>query len=346
MERTIYGNSRFAAVEEDGRLVEYIPVAPEEASGRILRGKVHRIMTGLDCAFVDIGRKKDGFLPLQENSKSFQGGAVRSGDSLLVQIRKEETGEKGAFLSRDLTIPGSYMLLMPLNRHIGVSARIAGEETRKRLRETGARLAEGRFGLVMRAAAAEAEEETLREEMASLLAQWEAIERGELSAETAAERLAAELKRDYGPRGIDRIREGEDLPPDLRRQLKEAENRTIRLPHGGNIAIDRCEAMTVIDINSGGDPGDGNRRETILRTNLEACREIMIQTRLRNLSGILILDMIDMENGTDRERVLEALGEAFREDRVKTVIHGYTALGLIEMTRKRSRTAWQEQRRE
>ena len=98
----------------------------------------------------------------------------------------------------------------------------------------------------------------------------------------------------------------------------------------------------MIDVNSGADAGEGNRRETALRTNLEACREIMIQTRLRNLAGILILDLIDMDWEEDRKRVREALEEAFREDRNKTVIHGYTSLGLMEMTRKRSRATWQE----
>ena len=149
--------------------------------------------------------------------------------------------------------------------------------------------------------------------------------------------------RDYVPRGTDRIERAEKLPPNLERQLREAEHRKIRLPHGGNIVIDRCEAMTVIDVNSASDSGEGNRRETVLRTNMEACEEIMIQVRLRNLSGILILDMIDMETEEDRACVLRALEEAFQRDRIKTVIHGYTSLGLIEMTRKRSRAAWQEQ---
>ena len=128
------------------------------------------------------------------------------------------------------------------------------------------------------------------------------------------------------------------------RQLKESENRLVRLPHGGNIVIDRCEAMTVIDVNSASDAGDANRRQSVLRTNLEACREIMIPVRLRNLSGILILDLIDMEEESDRNTVRQALEEAFRADRMKTVIHGYTSLGLMEMTRKRSRATWQEQR--
>ena len=120
------------------------------------------MMPGLEAAFVDIGRKKAGFLPLRENSRSFTGGAVRSGDRVWVQIRKEENGEKGAFLTRDLSIAGSRMLLMPMNRHIGVSARITDEAVRTRMTETGKRLAEGGCGIVMREAAFGASEAELQ----------------------------------------------------------------------------------------------------------------------------------------------------------------------------------------
>lgn len=335
MERILYVNQDFCAVAEDGRLTEYIPVRPEDRTGEILIGRVDRIMSGLDAAFVDIGRTRDGFLPLRENSRSFTGGPLRSGDRVAVQIRKEENGQKGVFLSRDLTIPGAYLILMPMNRHVGVSVRIQDEETRERLLRTGKQLSGEEFGLVMREAAAEAAEEELRSELEGLLAQWDDIRAGKLPPASVKD----ELQRDYGPRGGVQIRETDTLPTDLQRQLKEAGLRKIRLPHGGNIVIDRCEAMTVIDVNSASDSGSGNRRETILRTNLEACRETMIQTRLRNLSGIIIIDFIDMDAAEDRERIRNALADAFREDRIKTVIHGYTSLGLMEMTRKRSRSA-------
>ena len=225
--------------------------------------------------------------------------------------------------------------MMPMNRHIGVSARITDAETRQRLAETGRRLADGQCGIVMREASAEASEAELQEELAALREKWQRIQAGEDIPAGPAE----ELQRDYGPKGITKILGGTELTADLRRQKQEAENRKIRLPHGGNIVIDRCEALTAIDVNSASDPGEGNRRETVIRTNMEACREIMIQTRLRNLSGILILDMIDMEDEKDRSLILEELKKVFREDRIKTVIHGYTSLGLIEMTRKRGRAA-------
>ena len=336
MERHIYVNTDFCAVEENRRLVEYIPVRNDDQTGEILYGRINRIMSGLQAAFVDIGRKKDGFLPLSENSNSFIGGSIKSGDRVLVQIRKEENGTKGAFLTRDLSIPGCFMIFMPMNRHIGISARITDQAERERMMQKGKELAGDQFGLVMRASSENVSDEELRNELAHLKAQW-----AEIQVEGQSQNsVESDLIRDYSPRGIQKVIRDELLPPDLIRQKNEAQNRRIPLPHGGNIVIDRCEAMTVIDVNSASDSGKGNLRETILQTNLEACREIMIQTRLRNLSGILIIDMIDMESMEDRRLVQKSLETAFQEDRIKTVVHGYISLGLIEMTRKRSRATW------
>lgn len=347
MERILYLNEAWCAVEENGRLVEYIPVNPEEKTGEILLGRVQRIMGSMQCAFVDIGRKKSGFLPLKENSETFQGKPVRSGEDVIVQIRREEREEKGAYLSRDLTLAGSGLLLMPMNRFTGVSARIRDPEERERLKRTGEELRNGgeaAYGLILRAAALQMSMEALREERDALLEKWQ---KAKIRAEAHPEdrvilpgnSIAEELLNDYSPRGILRIEKDGELPADLQRQLKEAANRKVRLPHGGNIVIDPCEAMTVIDVNSASDGRGLSRRETILQTNLEACREIAIQARLRNLSGILILDLIDMEAESDRSMVLDELEKCFEEDRIKTVIHGLTKLGLVEMTRKRSRNA-------
>ena len=340
MERILYSNDNFCAVIEDRRLVEYVPTAARDQTGQVLWGKVQRMMPALEAAFVDIGRKKAGFLPMKENSSTFQGNPLRSGERVLVQIRKEETGEKGAYLTRDLSIPGSCLILMPMNRHLGVSARITDSSERARLQETGMRLSGGSFGLVMREAALRATETELKAELEELRKRWNQI----LEGDTAGGSIEEELLRDYTPRGITSMIRNQPLSADLSRQLSEAKNRMIRLPHGGNIIIDACEALTVVDVNSASDAAGGNREETALQTNLEACQEIMVQTRLRNLSGILILDMIDMDTETYRQRVLNALEDAFREDRVKTVIHGFTSLGLIEMTRRRTRPTLAEMR--
>ena len=153
MERTIYLCPDCCAVTEDGRLVEYIPRDAEGQTGAILMARADRMMPGLESVFADIGRRKSALLPVPEKSRTFRGPALRSGDIFAAQIRREENGGKGALLSRDLSLPGRYMILMPLNRFTGVSSRITDAGERTRLTETGRALSQDQYGLVMRSAA-------------------------------------------------------------------------------------------------------------------------------------------------------------------------------------------------
>ena len=339
MERVLYSFPDGYAVSEDGRLVEYLDLNDESRSGDIILAKVDRMMPGMACAFADIGRKKDGFLPLKENSKSFTDGPVNSGERIAVQIRREENGEKGAFLSRDLTIPGKTVILMPKNRYIGVSSRIQDEETRERLRETGKRIADNRFGLVMRAAAENAAEDEIASETAELAAQWAQVPERLKTAKKAGEILYAQdpvsgMIRDYAfPE--EKIIRLPEMPAEMKKQLAFSAERKVRLPGGGNIVIDRCEAMTVIDVNSAAANLPGDKEATVTATNMEACAEAAVQVRLRDIAGIIMIDFIDMESETDRSLIVERIKDAFRHDRRKTVIHGWTNLGILEMTRKR-----------
>ena len=342
MKRQIIRGSGFCAVTEDGLLTEYIPTGVTGQCGDILLGRTGRLMPGLKCAFVDIGRKKSGFLPLDEESGSFTGGKVCSGQMMVLQIKKEENGEKGAYLTRDITLPGQYIILMPMNRYIGVSSRIRDTETRERLKETGIEVAGGRFGLIMRNAAAEADREKIRTETETILAIWmqltvQAAEGGEPGQILWSSDPVQRIREDYGAGGFQEVTEPDGPGPDIRRQLREADERLLRLPGGGNIVIDRCEAMTVIDVNSASSAGAVSKEQTVTETNLEACEIIARQVRLRNLGGIILVDFIDMEKEKDRSLVLERLTECFGQDRVKTVIHGWTKLGIMEMTRKRTR---------
>ena len=340
-DRKIICGPGFCAVTEDGRLVEYISTESDDRSGSVLLGRIDRMMPGMNCAFADIGRKKNGFLPLDEESGSFTGGEIRSGDTLVLQVKKEETGDKGAFLTRDITLPGSTVILMPMNRYIGVSSRVRDEAERKRLKDTGTQIADGRFGLVMRNAAAETDEETIRAETDRLFGIWEDIRRraaegGKPGTVFSVNDPLARLKEDYAAGGYETVTVTDGPGDEISRQLKQASERTVRLPGGGNIVIDRCEAMTVIDVNTASSNGKGSKERTFLETNLEACGEIARQARLRNLGGIILIDFIDMDSETDRSLVSDRLYECFRNDRIKTVIHGWTRLGLMEMTRKRT----------
>ena len=326
-------------------LVEYLPRDRADEAGAVFMGRVNRIMKSLDCAFVDLGRKRDGFLPLRENSRSFTGGPLRSGDLIPVQIRKEETGEKGAFLSRDLSLAGNLVILMPLNRFVGVSRKITDPEKAEALKAIGNRIvadpAPAAFGLVLREAACFASESEIRRETAELLARWQALRRGIRTAEKPgllrADSLLSQLRNDYDHKGPLRIETVETVPEALRAQLKAASARKVELPGGGNLVIDRCEAMTVIDVNSARDSSGSEKESAVTEVNLAACEAIVRQVRLRNLGGIILVDFIDMDAPEDRERVAARLGELFRADRMKTVLHGWTNLGLMEITRRRYR---------
>ena len=259
------------------------------------------------------------------------------------------------------------MLLTPMSRMIGVSSKITEDGKRKALKETGRAIAQERFGLVMRTAAENAPEEELAAEAERLFQQWEQIRRAAPTAHVPSvlmqprSTLEAVLD-DYRPRGIDQIVTDDPavaekaagiapvqvIPENLltiykiESQLKKAQERRVWLSSGGTLVIDLCEAMTVIDVNTAKFTGKRELEDTVLRLNLEACGEIARQVRLRNLSGIIIIDMIDMKTPEHRQMVLDALEEAFASDRVKTVIHGLTSLGLVEMTRKRSRPPLRE----
>ena len=374
MERVIVRGPGFCAVTEDGVLVEYLQRDASQG-GDILGGTMERMMPGIGGAFVSIGRKKAGFLPLRENSQSFAAEPLRSGTRIPVQVKKEETGGKGAFLTRDLTLAGTYVLLMPLNRYIGVSSRIQAEEDRERLRAIGRELVEQLsdgplagepFGVVMRAAALQADRTQLGAETAELLREWTCIQEKIREGFSDGEVLyhqdpMGQMIAEYEAKGAVRILEAETLPADLRRQLSEAGERKIRIRNGGNIVIDRCEAMTVIDVNSGsagagqdrgrsgqvGGAGQDRGRSgqaggagaagfAYLETNLAACETIAAQIRLRNLGGMILIDFIDMETENDRNRVADRMREALSADRRKTVVHGWTRLGILEMTRKRT----------
>ena len=354
------------AVVEDGRLVEYFPAEDEASSEAIILGKVERMMPGMKAAFVQIGQEKCGFLPLEErNCPDLP--KLQTGMAVLVQVRKEAQGVKGAFLSRDINLCGEFVLFTPMNRMTAVSSRITKEKHRKALKDLAKDIAGGEFGIIMRSASHNAEETLIREEVEALRACWEAIRKAAPTAHVPsvlhASRSTLDLVlADYHPRGIDCICTNDaalteqlsNFAPvtvmgdnlfDVARisnQLKTGLDRRVWLESGGNLVFDPCEAMTVIDVNTAKFTGKNALADTVLTTNLEACEEIARQVRLRNLSGIIIIDMIDMISREHHHAVLEALNRAFAADRVKTVVHGFTSLGLVEMTRKRSRPPLRE----
>lgn len=353
-------------VLEDGCLVEYLPADEDASAEAIYLGRVERIIPGMKAAFVNIGQERAGFLPLEERTARDL-PKLQTGMNILVQVRKEAHGEKGAFLSRDISLCGEYVLFSPLNRMTAVSSRIVKEKHRKALKELARDISGDEFGLIMRTASKNADESAIRAEVDELRARWECIRKAAPTAHVPSvlhqPRTTLDLVlADYHPRGIDRICVNDagmaetlsayapvtvmgDNLFDVARintQVLKALDRRVWLESGGNLVFDPCEAMTVIDVNTAKFTGKTALSDTVLQTNLEACEEIARQVRLRNISGIIIIDMIDMVSREHHHAVLEALNKAFAADRVKTVVHGFTSLGLVEMTRKRTRPALRE----
>jgi len=309
--------------------------------------------------------------PRNENIRSL----LTEGSEILVQVLKDPLGTKGARLTTYISLPSRYLVYMPRGRGIGISARIEDEAERGRLRQTlqqeGAS-GEGE-GFIVRTAAEDAPAEALRADMTYLRKLWEVIRADGLAAPAgtlvhadlplrlrvlrdlltavvdhvlvdspAALREMQEFARTFMPGTVPRIELHESIRPvfDLHRvdeEIQKSLGRKVELKSGGYLIIDQTESMTTIDVNTGAFVGHRNLEETIFRTNLEASVSIARQLRLRNLGGIIIIDFIDMTETEHRRQVLQSLEKALGHDHVKTSISSVSPLGLVEMTRKRTR---------
>ncbi len=379
-----------AAVVEEGMLQELFLERPSRRGliSNIYKGRVSRVLPGMQAAFIDIGLERTAFLhasdihdrrhadtgiepPRTENIRTL----VAEGDEILVQVVKDPLGTKGARLTTYITLPSRFLVFMPQGGGVGVSARIENENERERLRaavQAGA-LPNDSAGFIVRTAAEVANDEALLSDMVYLRRLWEFIRQKGLRTQPgqlvhADLPLHLRILRDLLRPDVDRVlidsadayREMAEFAaafmPDASRKLElytearplfelhhveeeiqKALDRKVPLKSGGYVIIDQTEAMTTIDINTGAFVGHRNLEETIFRTNLEAAVAIARQLRLRNLGGIIIIDFIDMEESEHRRQVIQALERALAGDHVKTSISSVSPLGLVEMTRKRTR---------
>lgn len=362
-------STRIALLDET-RLLEFYQedTGAQSLVGSVFLGRVERVLPDVKAAFVKLGLRQNGFLPLREAEsyhRTSGSASLMTGQDVLVQVKKDPKGEKGAFLTRDIGLPGQYVLLMPKNRFVGLSRRVTGEEDRARAQALGRRIADGRFGLIVRHAALFAPVAEAQAEAEALWQMWCEIERHAQYVKAPAllhaePSMISVLLRDYAARHpievLSRL-EPPETPPQgvmwrtltavemeaawsaarVEKQVDEALCRRVPLPGGGSLIIDEREALTTIDVNSGSTVTAADGETLAVEENLRAAAEAARQIRLRNLSGILLIDFIDMQSDADRGRVLAAMEQAASDDRVKTVIHGFTSLGLLEMTRKRTR---------
>ncbi len=364
------GGERHTALFINERLYEYYieEAGAQSLVGAVLLGKVERVLPDVSAAFVKLGQEHNGFLPLKE-SESFmkrQGASpLITGRDVIVQVKKDAHGDKGAFLTRDAALIGQYIILLPMSGFVGVSKRVTDEDERKAAISLGKRLSKGKFGVVVRHAALHADESEIEAELVSLAEKWTSIVKAAEYAKPPAllykdADMSAVLMRDYSARHTIEVYAAEPRPDDIsdnavwhevsaveldalwqgkrvQPELNAALAGKVPLKGGGSLVIDEREALQTIDVNSGENVQAAEGMSLALAQNLAAVDEIARQMRLRALSGVIIIDFIDMQSDDERELVLNAMREAVSDDRVKTVVHGFTSLGLMEMTRKRTR---------
>ncbi|MBW2012582.1 MAG: Rne/Rng family ribonuclease [Deltaproteobacteria bacterium] len=399
------------ALLEDGNIVELFIERGDvsDIAGNIYKGKVQRVLPGMQAAFVDIGLKQAAFIYVRDitgarygeienllierdmdennfinmneagpfsfmmNQENNIEELITEGQDIMVQAAKAPLGSKGARVTTNISLPGRFIVLMPTSDHIGVSRRIEDETERKRLKEIVDSSRKDRFGYIIRTAAEDIRKEKIAYEMGFLKNLWENIQKKYQTApapsllhkEVAitlravrdlliheAEKLIIDSRSGYEsillfldsfvPSLKDSVEFYEDIEPifdayNLEGDISRALKKKVWLKSGGYIVIEHTEALNAIDVNTGRFVGKYNLEETILKTNLEAVKEIAYQIRLRDIGGIIIIDFIDMEKKSNQEKVFNALKEALMKDRSKTHILPISEMGLIQMTRKRIR---------
>ncbi|MBW2027745.1 MAG: Rne/Rng family ribonuclease [Deltaproteobacteria bacterium] len=380
----------------------------QEITGNIYKGRVAKVLPGMQAAFVDTSLERSAFLYVSDVYRNFDEierlmlqnsmangdeihgetlwkdrvspeihlnieDLLREGQDIMVQVSKEPIGTKGARLTSHISLPGRHLVLMPTVNHIGISRRIEDTAERERLRQIMQEIRPDSYGFIVRTVSEGADREKLRSEMEFLLRLWNNIQE-RMAKSTGPCLLHRDLNiilrsvRDLFTREVDRLvidsreeyqnvmefiahfaprlrysvelYEGDEPIFDLygiEIEISRALEKKVWLKSGGYIVIELTEALTAIDVNTGSYVGKRNLEETILKTNVEAVKEIAYQLRLRNIGGLIVIDFIDMEKKTNRERVFAALKEALSKDRAKTHVLRMSELGLIEMTRKRTR---------
>jgi ribonuclease E len=370
------------AVLEDGIMVEHYVSRTTSGTmvGNVYLGRVQNVLPSMEAAFVDVGRGRNAVLyagevnwdatGLEGRARSIE-QALRSGDSVLVQVTKDPIGHKGARLSSHIALSGRHLVYVPNGNASGISRKLPDTE-RKRLRDVLKKLVPDGAGVIVRTAAEGASEDELARDVKRLQAQWEDIQaraaEGHAPAALSEEpdlviRVVRDLFnedfRELVVQGEQAYTEVENylnsVSPDLVQrlhrhtgggdvfaekrideQILKGLDRKVFLPSGGHLVIDRTEAMTVVDVNTGKYTGaGGNLEETVTRNNLEAAEEIVRQLRLRDLGGIVVIDFIDMVLESNRDLVLRRLTECLGRDRTKHQVTEITSLGLVQMTRKR-----------
>src|SRR3954466_13626278 len=396
------------ALVEDGLLGElYIERKRERGiAGNIYKGRVERVLPGMQAAFVNIGAEKSAYLHVSDvrgtpddlkrlfsgdatkasddedeeeaDRRRASGGAriedlLKEGQEIVVQVTKEPISTKGARTTRYVSLPGRHLVFMPTVDHIGISRRIASDKERRRLRDLVEEMRPPGSGFIVRTVAEGVSERELRSDMEFLIKLWnEVVRRAEggrvpsliyndldLLLRTVRDLFTADVEKliiDSRPE-YDRVKkfiaafmpdfaghielyEGNDPIFDgfgIEIEIDRALERKVWLKSGGYLIVDEMEALTAIDVNTGRFVGKKSLEDTITQTNLEASREVAEQLRIRSIGGMIVVDFIDMDRPSNKDKVMRAFNDFLRRDRAKAAVTRISELGLVEMTRKRTR---------
>ena len=362
------------AVLEGPTLVEYYTAQSKSQSlvGNIYLGKVKNILPGMEAAFVNFGEEKNGVLYVTDidrksNNEKIE-NIITKDQELIVQVVKDAMGEKGARLTAQVSFPGRFLVLIPNAKTKGISRRLS-EEERSRLDNIIRNIRPKGFGVIVRTAAQDATEAALKDDIDRLVKQWDDVQlktdnnapslihqEPDISIRVVREHLNYGYKKllvdsttafdsiksylnDTSHELIDLIEQYDDELPLFERyhiddQVKKALDRKVWLPSGGHLVIDRTEALTVIDVNTGKFVGESSLNETVYKNNLEASEEIARQLRLRDIGGIIVIDFIDMNSINKQQNLLNKFREELAKDKTRTQVFEVSRLGLVEMTRK------------
>jgi len=343
------GSAIRSALLKDGILEEIFIDHKERGSkvGHIINAVVKKILPSR-FAFVDIGQEKDAFMNLPEvNDKFNETLKLKPGQVIPIQIRKDASGIKGAKASHNLQFKGRYAIVTAGYGEIGVSLKILDKSERKRLQQLAVKLTPSGFHTILRTQADGISDEIISAEVDDLLESYEQVKKAAQYA-LAKQTLYRPDNILYDLPNIDEIITSEDYKDQdnqgklfdkfgVERQITKALHRNVWLPCGGFVTFDPVEACVVVDVNTGKFEGKRNYRETVRTTNLEAAKLIAWQIGLRNLSGMIIVDFIDMTDAEDQRRLLTVFGEELKKLRIPADIVGMTSLGLVQLTRRKQR---------
>jgi len=379
---TEHGERDQIAVLEEDVLVQHYVTRQGATSmvGNVYRGRVQNVLPGMEAAFIDIGRGRNGVLYAGEvnyRPEDLEGPAPRienvlkSGQAVIVQVTKDPMGGKGARLTAQISLPGRYLVLAPDQDLSGISRRLPDTE-RRRLKSILKKVQPPGHGVIVRTAAEGASEAAIVHDLERLIALWDGIEKQTKKVKAPAvlyeePELTLRVFRDLftdeefkglvtdSPRIHERVLEYvRDIAPDLEpkvtlhegklpafeehrieEQIHKALDRKVWLPSGGYLVIERTEAMTIVDVNTGKSVGKTNLEETVVNTNLEAAKEVARQLRLRDIGGIIVVDFIDMLLEDNKGKVEETMKEAMALDKTRSQVFEIGPLGLMQVTRKR-----------